>query len=95
MFLSSPDSSLTSHSLLAVLDTVENANDISGTDYGELESILEIPDPKWKEMRSKCVGKDNYRSELIQYYLVTHPCAGWNHLAGQLLYYKKYSARAG
>ena len=88
-----PDPSLTSRSLLAALDTVQNVKTVSdyyGDDY--LEDVLNIPYPKWEEMRSRCVEEDTYRGELVHYYLGTHPQASWNHLAGTLLYWKQHSA---
>ena len=86
-----PDPSLTSRSLLAALDTVKNAKTVS--DYGDyLEYVLDIPDPKYMEMRSRCVEEDTYRGELVHYYLSTHPQASWNHLAGTLLKRKQHSA---
>ena len=75
MFVSSPDPSLTSHSLLAALDTVGD-NDLDG--------VLEIPRGKRKEMKS--------REEKIKFYIDFHPNAGWNHLAGTILYEEQHSA---
>ena len=69
MFVSSPDPSLTSHSLL---DTVG--------DY-DLDAVLEIP---WVKRMS--------RDDSVKYYLDTHPNAGWNHLAGKLLYKEQHRA---
>ena len=86
-----PDPSLTSHSLLAALDTVKNAvSDYYDDD--DLETVFDIPFPKWEEMRSRCVEEDTYRGELVHYYLGTHPQASWNHLAGRLLYCKENRA---
>ena len=75
MFVSSPDPSLTSHSLLAALNTV-------GDDY--LDPVLEIPWGKKREMKS--------RDEKIKFYIDFHPNAGWNHLAGSLLYREQQTA---
>ena len=72
MFVSSPDPSLTSHSLLAALETV-------GDNY--LDGVLDIPQ---REMKS--------REEKIKYYINFHPNAGWNHLAGTILYEEQHSA---
>ena len=87
-----PDPSLISRSLLAALDTVKNAK--TARDYYDyhLEVVLGIPDPKWEEMRSRCVEEDTYRGELVHYYLSTHPQASWNHLAARLLYYEQNRA---
>ena len=86
-----PDPSLTSRSLKAALDTVENAK--TSDIYSKfMEDVLEIPSPKWQEMRSRCVEEDTYRGELVHYYLGTHPQASWNHLAEGLLHYKQFTA---
>ena len=87
-----PDPSLTSRSLLAALDTVKNAKTVSDYDDNDLEYILDIPFPKWQEMRSQCVEEDTYRGELVHYYLGTHPQASWNHLAGTFLYLEENRA---
>ena len=91
-----PDHSLTSHSLLAALDTVENAETdlyyFDGCGYDHLEAVLDIPFPKWEEMRYRCVEEDTYRGELVHYYLGTHPQASWNHLAGRLLLFEENRA---
>ena len=84
----SPDPSLTSRSLLVALDTVKNAETARDIDDNYLERVLQIPYPKWQEMRSECVEEDEedtYRGKLVHYYLGTHPQASWNHLAGELL----------
>ena len=86
-----PDPSLTSRSLLASLDTVKNAKTVYNY-YDDLEYVLGIPSPKWKEMRTRCVEEDTYRGELVHYYLSTHPQASWNHLAGELLGSQQHSA---
>ena len=87
-----PDPSLTSRSLLAALDTVKNVKTVSDYyDADYLEVVLEIPPPKWQEMRTRCVEEDTYRGELVHYYLGTHPQASWNHLAGTLLKWEQYS----
>ena len=72
MFVSSPDPSFTSHSLLAVLDT-------------HLDDVLMIPAEKRREMKKS-------RDEKIKYYIDFHPNAGWNHLAGRLLCWKRQRA---
>ena len=64
----------------------------TASDYAYLENVFEIPEPKWREMRSQYVEEDTYRGELVHYYLGTHPQASWNHLAGTLLYYDQNSA---
>ena len=94
MFVSSPDPSLTSHNLLAALDTVENAEDISEIDTfkGDLEIVLETPIPKRREMRSQHSSEADYRYQLMEYYLKCHECPGWNHLAGRLLCSKHHNA---
>ena len=94
MFMSSLDPSLTTHSLLAALDTVGNAKDMDGTGYlvGDLERVLQIPFPKREEMRSQHSAEVDYRYHLIEYYLKSHECAGWNHLAGRLLYEEQHNA---
>ena len=92
MFMSSLDPSLTTHSLLAALDTVGNAKDMDRTDFGDLEGLLQIPFPKRKVMRSQHSAEVDYRYHLIEYYLKSHECAGWNHLAGRLLYNKQHNA---
>ena len=69
MFVSSPDPSLTSHSLLAALDTVGD---------NDLDYVLEIP--------------ERAREEKIKYYIDFHPNAGWNHLAGTLLFREQQTA---
>ena len=84
-----PDPSLTSRSLLAALDTVKNAKTVY--DYDDLEIVLEIPRPKWEEMRTRCVEEDTFRGELVHYYLGTHPQASWNHLARRLLGWQQHS----
>ena len=93
MFVSSPDPSLTSHNLLATLDTVD-AEDISEIDNfkGDLEIVLEIPTPKSREMKSQHSSEADYRSQLIEYYIKCHECAGWNHLTGKLLYLEQHNA---
>ena len=94
MFVSSPDPSLTSHNLLAALDTVGNAKDISEIDIfkGDLEIVLQTPTPKSRKMRSQHSSEADYRSQLIEYYIKCHECAGWNHLAGKLLYFEQHDA---
>ena len=92
MFMSSLDPSLTTHSLLAALDTVRNAKNMGMTSIGDLEEVLQIPSPKRKEMRSQHSAEVDYRYHLIEYYLKSHECAGWNHLAGRLLYYEQHNA---
>ena len=94
MFVSSPDPSLTSHNLLAALDTVGNAEDISEIDNfkGDLEIVLETPTPKSREMKSQHSSEADYRSQLIEYYIKCHECAGWNHLTGKLLFWEQHNA---
>ena len=64
---------------------MKNAKTARDIDDNYLERVLQIPYPKWQEMRSQCVEEDTYRGELVHYYLGTHPQASWNHLAGELL----------
>ena len=92
--MSSPDPSLTSHSLLAALETVGNAENISEIDNseGNLERVLQLPLSKRREMRLQCSAEADYRYQLMEYYLKCHECPGWNHLAGRLLYWKQHSA---
>ena len=69
-----------------------NAEDMAQTDIGNLEIVLHIPFHKRNEMRSQHSAEVDYRYHLIEYYLKNHECAGWNHLAGGLLYYKQHNA---
>ena len=87
-----PDPSLTFDSLLAALDTVRNAKEVSGTKIGFFERVLEIPYPKRDEMRLQYTEDADYRGELVKHYLRTFPRAGWNHLAGRLLYFGEHKA---
>ena len=70
-----------------------NVEDISETSIGGvLEGVLEIPNPKWKEMGSQCSSEAEYHYQLMEYYLKSHEHPGWNHLAGQLLCWKQHRA---
>ena len=75
---------------------MRNVEDISETTIGVLEGVLEIPNPKWMEMRSQCSSQCSseaeYHYQLMEYYLKSHEHPGWNHLAGQLLCWKQHRA---
>ena len=58
------------------------ALDTVGDNY--LDHVLEIPWEKKSEMKS--------RDEMIKSYIDFHPNAGWNHLAGRLLYLEQQTA---
>ena len=47
----------------------------------DLDLVLEIPGKKIR-----------LRDDSIKYYIDTHPNAGWNHLAGRLLWREQHSA---
>ena len=65
-------------------DEIENSYD------GILENVLDIPDPKCKEMRSYYADEEDYRKKLVEYYITMSPWASWNHVAGKLLYWEHH-----
>ena len=81
---SPPDPSFTCQSVLAALQTVWDRMD-SDIICGSLESILNIPLSKKREVRMDSTSTDQYREKLIQYYIMTNPNASWDGLAGMLL----------
>ena len=67
-------------------DEIENSYD------GILENVLDIPDPKCKEMRSYYADEEDYRKKLVEYYITISPFVSWNHVAGGLLYWEHHGA---
>ena len=76
------DSSLTHKRVLAALDSVED--DMDGSEY--LENCLQIPYKIREEMRELSSNAIIYRKKLVEYWLMYHPNASWEYLAGRLLY---------
>ena len=62
----------------SLLDALDT---VGGSD---LKNVFEIPWCMSRKMKS--------HEEKIKYYMDTHPNAGWNHLAGTLLYQEQQTA---
>ena len=75
------DPSLTCRNVLAVLEGVH-----------DVRKILDTPPSKWEELRAEHPVDSQFRTALVQYYLQTHPCPSWGHIAGGCLYNEKDSA---
>ena len=86
-FISLTDSSLTHSNLAAVLETVE---------VRQLEGCLNVPFHVWDKLRQQCDNDEEYRNELISWWLQSSPYAldSWKWLSGQLLYREEGSALA-
>ena len=75
------DTTLTCSNVLAALSTVEEKR---------LGSVLEVPPTKRRELKEH--SEDDYRKRLITHYLQSSPCASWEDIGGQLLYWEEASA---
>ena len=69
-------------------DSVEIDNSYDGI----LENVLNLPYPKYKEMRSYYADEEDYRKKLVEYYITMFPLASWHHIAGRLLYWEHHGA---
>ena len=57
---------------------------MDGSEY--LENCLQIPYKIREEMRELSSNAIIYRKKLVEYWLMYHPNASWEYLAGRLLY---------
>jgi hypothetical protein len=53
----------------------------------QLQNVLDIPDTKGAELQDRSENDEALRKRMVQYFLQTHPQAGWGCLAGRLLWY--------
>ena len=84
------DSNLTCSRVLAALDGVKDYVDGSKED---LETCLDIPYKIRKEMREQSNSViEIYREKIVEYWLMCHPNASWESLAGKLLLYNQNQA---
>ena len=86
-FLPLSDSSLTHSNLAAVLETVE---------VWRLGDFLDVPLSLWGKLRQQCDNDEEYRNELICWWLQCSLYAldSWKWLSGRLLYFGEESASA-
>ena len=73
----STDPSLTYGNISAALKTL--SDDIVG-------DVLEVPDHKMEQLREQSSSDDQYREQLITYWMMTHPIPTWEDLGGELYY---------
>ena len=74
------------------MKNAKDSDEIGNSHDNILENVLDIPDPKSKEMRSYYADEEDYRKKLVEYYITMSPWASWNHVAGQLLYCEHHGA---
>ena len=72
------------------MKNAKDSDEIEKSYDGILENVLDIPDPKSKEMRSYYADEEDYRKKLVEYYITMSPWASWNHVAGLLLGYEHH-----
>lgn len=65
-----------------MLDVVKSIHDVS-----DLDGVLHMPEPKSKKLREQYPNDEEYRKQLLLYFLKTAPHASWEGLAGGLLRY--------
>ena len=58
----------------------------------DVRVILDTPNAKWEELRAQHPDDSQCRTALVEYYLKTHPCVSWQHIAGRCLYWEEDSA---
>jgi hypothetical protein len=49
--------------------------------------VLDVPRTKWEELKGQSANDEEWRERLVQYFLQTHPLAGWGLLGGTLLWW--------
>ena len=79
------DTSLTLPNVLAALRTVEDV-EILGAD------VLHVPYTKREKVRRQSASVEEWREDLVKYFLHTNPNASWEWLLGQLLRYGEEAA---
>ena len=75
-----PDASLTTRNVLAALRTVHDAE--------ILRLVLGVPGRFVMKLRQQLASSEEEREALVNYFLQTHPCASWESLGGELLYWQ-------
>ena len=74
------------------MKNAKDSDEIKNSYDGILEDVLEIPEPKSKEMMLYYADEEDYRKKLVEYYITMSPLASWNHVAGRLLGYEHHGA---
>jgi hypothetical protein len=57
-----------------------------------LGSVLKVPTTKREELKGLSKSDEEWRKRMVQYFLLTHPQAGWVWLGGGLLWHNEYAA---
>ena len=74
------------------MKNAKDSDEIDNSYDGILEDVLEIPEPKSKEMRLYYADEEDYRKKLVEYCITMSPLASWNYVAGRLLYCEHHGA---
>jgi hypothetical protein len=69
--------------VLAALSTVQ---------VWRLKNVLGVPASKREELKNQSENDEEWRVRMVQYFLQTHPLAGWEMLGGELLWGEEYAA---
>jgi hypothetical protein len=57
-----------------------------------LGGVLDVPATKREELKGQSANDEEWRERMVQYFLQTHPQAGWVWLGGRLLRWKYAAA---